>query len=130
MIEALDDIEVITLFVSDLDASKDFYSRIFKGETVYEDKVSWVLKLNTLMINLLLHTEAKELIEPKELYEESATSRLLLTIKVKDTNQVCEALQKHAVPLLNGPIDRPWGRRTAAFSDPDGNVWEVAQELD
>jgi uncharacterized glyoxalase superfamily protein PhnB len=31
--------------------------------------------------------------------------------------------------LLNGPIDRPWGRRTAAFADPAGHLWEVAQEL-
>jgi uncharacterized glyoxalase superfamily protein PhnB len=33
------------------------------------------------------------------------------------------------VALLNGPIDRPWGRRTAAFADPAGNVWEIAQIL-
>jgi catechol 2,3-dioxygenase-like lactoylglutathione lyase family enzyme len=32
------------------------------------------------------------------------------------------------VELLNGPIDREWGVRTAAFADPDGHVWEVAQE--
>ena len=30
---------------------------------------------------------------------------------------------------LNGPIDRPWGLRTATFADPDGHVWEVAAEL-
>jgi len=35
----------------------------------------------------------------------------------------------HGVTLLNGPVDRPWGRRTAAFADPSGNVWEVAQIL-
>ena len=28
--------------------------------------------------------------------------------------------------LLNGPIDRPWGIRTAAFRDPAGHVWELA----
>jgi uncharacterized glyoxalase superfamily protein PhnB len=33
------------------------------------------------------------------------------------------------VSLLNGPIDRDWGMRTAAFADPDGHVWEVAQAL-
>ena len=32
------------------------------------------------------------------------------------------------VELLNGPLDREWGVRTAAFADPDGHVWEVAQE--
>jgi uncharacterized glyoxalase superfamily protein PhnB len=33
------------------------------------------------------------------------------------------------VTLLNGPIDREWGKRTASFTDPDGNIWEVAQDL-
>ncbi|MET0609013.1 MAG: VOC family protein, partial [Gaiellaceae bacterium] len=28
-----------------------------------------------------------------------------------------------------GPIDRPWGLRTAAFADPDGHVWEVAAKI-
>ncbi len=31
--------------------------------------------------------------------------------------------------LLNGPQDRPWGRRTAAFADPAGHVWELAHEI-
>jgi uncharacterized glyoxalase superfamily protein PhnB len=24
---------------------------------------------------------------------------------------------------------REWGKRTASFADPDGNIWEIAQEL-
>ena len=47
-------------------------------------------------------------------------SRALLTIEVDDANAVCEELAAHGVTLLNGPIDRPWGRRTAAFADPAG----------
>ena len=56
-------------------------------------------------------------------------ARVLLTIKVADVDAVCATLQARGVTLLNGPIDRPWGRRTAAFADPSGHVWEVAQEL-
>jgi uncharacterized glyoxalase superfamily protein PhnB len=26
-------------------------------------------------------------------------------------------------------MDRAWGMRTASFEDPDGHIWEVAQEL-
>jgi uncharacterized glyoxalase superfamily protein PhnB len=26
-------------------------------------------------------------------------------------------------------MNREWGMRTAAFADPDGHIWEVAQEL-
>jgi uncharacterized glyoxalase superfamily protein PhnB len=34
------------------------------------------------------------------------------------------------VEHLNGPVDREWGMRTASFTDPDGHIWEVAQQLD
>jgi uncharacterized glyoxalase superfamily protein PhnB len=31
------------------------------------------------------------------------------------------------VDLLNGPMDRPWGIRTASFRDPGGHIWEIAK---
>jgi uncharacterized glyoxalase superfamily protein PhnB len=54
---------------------------------------------------------------------------MLLTVKVSDVDTVCRALTEHGVALLNGPIDRPWGRRTAAFADPSGHVWEIAHDI-
>jgi lactoylglutathione lyase len=33
------------------------------------------------------------------------------------------------VALLNGPMDREWGMRTVSFTDPDGHIWEIAQQL-
>lgn len=38
-------------------------------------------------------------------------------------------LAAKGVAFLNGPIERPWGRRTAACADPSGNVWEIAEEI-
>tara|TARA_R110001606_G_scaffold339133_1_gene487171 strand:- start:66 stop:233 length:168 start_codon:yes stop_codon:yes gene_type:complete len=54
----------------------------------------------------------------------------MLTINVADVDAVCVALAEREVTLVNGPIDRPWGRRTAVFLDPSGAPWELAQELD
>jgi hypothetical protein len=31
--------------------------------------------------------------------------------------------------LLNGPMNRPWGVRTASFTDPNGLIWEIAADL-
>jgi uncharacterized glyoxalase superfamily protein PhnB len=39
-------------------------------------------------------------------------------------------LASRGVDFLNGPVDRPWGMRTAAFADLDGHVWQVASKLD
>lgn len=125
----LDRIEVVTLFVDDIDEAKAFYQKVFAPEVVYEDAVSSVLKFSGTMINLLKVTEAPQLVEPSVVAAPGSGARVLLTIKVDAVDAVCAELRKLGVTLLNGPIDRPWGRRTAAFADPSGHVWEVAQEL-
>lgn len=125
----LDAIEVITLFVDDIDKAKAFYQTVFTPEIVYEDEVSAVLKFSGTMINLLKSTEAPGLVAPSIVAKSSSGSRVLLTIKVDDTDAACTELRRRGVTLLNGPIDRPWGRRTAAFADPSGHVWEIAQEI-
>lgn len=129
MIEALKEIEVVTLFVEDLTKTTSLYTDVFGLPIVYQDSNCAVLKIGSLMINVLKITEAQKLVVPAPVAGAGLGSRLLLTIKVQDVNGVCEELERHGVSLLNGPMDRPWGRRTAAFADPAGNVWEVAQEI-
>ena len=51
MIKALNEIEVITLFVEDLASTKAFYKKVFGHEVVYEDAVSSVMTLGSVMIN-------------------------------------------------------------------------------
>ncbi len=125
----LDAIEVITLFIDDIDEAKSFYQTVFTPDILYEDDVSAVLKFSGTLVNLLKSTEAPELVAPSTVAKPSSGSRVLLTIKVDDTDAVCAELHRRGVTLLNGPVDRPWGRRTAAFADPSGHVWEIAQDL-
>jgi lactoylglutathione lyase len=129
LISALNEIEVITLFAKDLPKAIRFYKDVFGLETLYRDDVCEVMKLGGLAINVLKSANAPTLVEPAGVASPGAGSALIFTIKVKDANAVCAELAAHGVTLINGPIDRPWNRRTAAFADPDGNVWEIAQEL-
>ncbi len=129
MIEALNEIEVITLFVPDLEKTTAFYRTVFGLPVVYEDANCAVVKLGGLMINLLDRARAPALVTPRAIAEPGAAPGTLLTIKVADVDSVCRQLREHGVALLNGPVDRPWKRRTAAFEDPAGNVWEIAQVL-
>ncbi len=122
-------IEVVTLFVDDIVAAKAFYERVFVVEVIYEDEVSRVLKFEGVMVNLLQASQAPQLVQPGPVASARSGVSLLLTIKVADADAVCRTLQNLGVSLLNGPIDRPWGRRTAAFADPSGHVWEVAHEI-
>ena len=48
---------------------------------------------------------------------------------VDDVDEACTELKDRGVDLLNGPMDRVWGQRTAAFRDPAGNIWEIAKAL-
>ena len=82
-----------------------------------------------MVVNLLVTREAHGLIGPAVVAEQEAGARFQLTIWVDDTNAVCEELARRGIELLNGPIDRPWGLRTAAFADPDGHIWEVAAKI-
>jgi uncharacterized glyoxalase superfamily protein PhnB len=51
----------------------------------------------------------------------------LFTIEVEDVDGLCAELIARGVRLLNGPMDRPWGVRTASFQDPAGHIWEIAK---
>jgi uncharacterized glyoxalase superfamily protein PhnB len=41
----------------------------------------------------------------------------------------CAELNARGVTLIKGTMNRPWGVRTASFADPDGHIWEIAQQL-
>lgn len=121
------DIWGITLFVEDVPATKQFYREVFGLPVVFEDDTSVVFKFGGTIVNLLKTTAAPELLEPAVAAPRDAGVRLLLTIQVDDVDAICADLATRGVELLNGPLDRPWGIRTASFSDPDGHVWEIAK---
>jgi catechol 2,3-dioxygenase-like lactoylglutathione lyase family enzyme len=123
------DIGAITLFVEDLQRSKQFYGDVFDVPMVYEDANSAVFKFGAAMINLLSTTAAHGLIQPAPVAGRDAGSRLQLSIFVDDVDAVCKDLAGRGVDFINGPMDREWGMRTACFADPAGHIWEVAQEL-
>ena len=116
----------ITLFVEDLDAARQFYRKVFSLQEVYEDSNSAVFQIGDTLINLLKISEAGTLIEPAKVANRESGSRLVFTINVEDVDAMCAELTARGVELLNGPMDRPWGIRTASFSDPGGHIWEIA----
>ena len=119
-------VTAITLFVDDLDVAKEFYSRAFDLPVHYEDEASTVFQFGNTLINLLIETEATGLIAPGVVAAANTGARMQLTITVDDVDAACDQLAARGVPLLNGPMDRPWGIRTAAFQDPAGHIWEFA----
>lgn len=119
-------IHAITLFVEDLAAAREFYQRVFGLPIHFEDAHSAVFSFGNALINLLVVTEAPELIAPARVAGPEGGSRFQLTLPVEDVDATCAELRSRGVELLNGPMDRPWGIRTAAFADPAGHIWEIS----
>jgi catechol 2,3-dioxygenase-like lactoylglutathione lyase family enzyme len=122
-------VDCITVFVEDLQSSKSFYQEAFGLSVVFEDNNSAVFKFGNMGINLLKIPAARELIDPGTVASREAGSRFQFTIGVDDVDAICTELNLRGVALLNGPMDRWWGVRTASFTDPDGHIWEIAQKL-
>lgn len=122
-------ISAVTLFVEDLAAARDWYARAFGLEEHYADDVSVVFLFDGMMINLLQISEASELIAPAPVGGRDAGSRMQFTVEVEDVDAQVATLVAAGIEVLNGPMDRPWGIRTAAFADPAGHVWEFAAPI-
>jgi len=120
-------LSAITLFTEDLDATTQFYADVFGVPKIFEDSVSAVFDFGGTVVNLLQQTAVPELIEPLRSGDPDAGPRSQFTVDVDDVDAVCDELRRRGVELVNGPIDRPWGIRTACFRDPTGQLWEIAK---
>ena len=90
-------VAAITLFVEDLPGAKSFYTKVFELTVMFEDENSAAFRFGDTVINLVR-------------VQAAAGPRLAGL----------------GVELLNGPMDRPWGPRTASFRAPGGQIWEFA----
>lgn len=129
MSQSLQSVGAITLFVENRQRAQAFYENAFQVSAIYTDDVAATFKFENLLVNVLEAGAAPELIEPASVGGAEAGSRFQLTVWVEDVDVVCTELGGRGVELLNGPIDRAWGVRTAAFADPDGHIWELAAKL-
>jgi catechol 2,3-dioxygenase-like lactoylglutathione lyase family enzyme len=122
-------VDAITLFTEDLERSRLFYSDVFGLPMVFEDDNSAVFKFENTIINLLKIPAAHELIEPGVVADPATGARVQFTIGVDDVDAACAELGSRGAELLNGPMNRPWGVRTASFTDPSGHIWEIASDI-
>ena len=122
-------IAAITLFAEDLEAARAFYEGALGLPVTFEDENSAVFAFGATVVNLLRTAAAPELIAPAEVAAPEAGARFQLTLAVEDVDRTAAELAGRGVELLNGPMDRPWGIRTASFRDPAGHIWELAAPL-
>jgi catechol 2,3-dioxygenase-like lactoylglutathione lyase family enzyme len=120
-------IAAITLFVEDLAEAKRFYADVFGLPVAFEDDNSAVFKFGETLVNPLEAREAPSLVAPAPVAPRDSGVRFQFTLEVDDVDAMAEEVRRRGAELLNGPMDRPWGIRTATFRDPGGHVWEIAR---
>jgi catechol 2,3-dioxygenase-like lactoylglutathione lyase family enzyme len=109
--------------------AKAFYTEVFELQAVFEDEDNVVFKIGETVVHLLGAVAAPDLIGPGPVAAQSAGHRAQLAIQVDDVDDLCRQLVRRGVRVLSGPMDRPWGIRTANFEDPGGHLWEVWTDL-
>lgn len=122
-------IAAITLFTEDVGRAKAFYRKVFELEPLFEEDGGVTFQLANTLLFLTASQRAPEMIAPAGVGSAGNGPRHVFAIIVADVDAVCRELASKEIPLINGPDDRHWGMRTANFQDPDGYVWEIAQEL-
>lgn len=120
-------IDVIDVYVEDVESTKSFYERVFGLPATYHpDCVDFVF--GDTILHLRDVSTAADFIAPARAADRRDGSRGLFTIFVADLDRVCPELAKRGARLLNGPAGRRSGARSVCFADPAGQVWEVAED--
>lgn len=121
---------VITLFVEDPLRSKEFYEQIFGVTGIDEGHGTVILRLDNLFLRLLERREAeREMLGQVPVGDPRSGAAVQMSFPVDDADAFCRALSERGVPIVYGPVDRPWGVRNAAFVDLDGHLWQFSSPL-
>ncbi len=124
-------IEAMVLFVQDLPVSTAFYRDTFKlpfrGSDA--DSATFLLQEGLFLILLSPKGSADLLGAEVNACKIAGGPRGLLAAGVADVDSAYEELNAKGVTFVRPPTDQPWGLRTAHFTDPDGNLWEINQPI-
>lgn len=123
-------IAATVLFVKDMARCKTFYRDTLGLQVVEHDPKHIGVQLDNVYLLLLEAGAAAQMISEQELdLKIEGSPRGLLAAGVEDVDAAYETLKARGVTFLLPPTDQPWGLRTAYFTDPEGNIWEINQPV-
>jgi len=124
-------ISAAVLFVQDLNTCMTFYRDILGFQVTFSDSDSFAFRVEDQDFVLLKLSAAADMVGEAALgLHNEAGHRVLLCAHVEDVDAAYHALTAKGIAFIKPPISQPWGRRTAYFADPEGNLWEIWQSTD
>jgi lactoylglutathione lyase len=124
-------INSVLLFVRDIDNCTAFYRDVLKLPFVGSNPGVATFELQGRYLTLQSPEGVAKLfgIEPDAVNIEGHP-RTMIASRVEDVQAAYETLKAAGVSFLQPPTDHPWGVRTAIFVDPEGNLWDINQDLE
>lgn len=123
-------INATVIFVQDLERCVTFYRDRLGFAVTFNDDVSFGFKLGDQDFLLLELAAAAEMVGDAALEPRGqGGARVLLCAGVPDVDAAYQTLTAQGLTFIQPPDDKAWGRRTAYFADPEGNLWELYHEL-
>lgn len=124
-------IEATVIFVQDLDKCTAFYRDTFNLQYQESDADGATFRLQEGLYLILLSPKgAADLLGmPVDQMKIEGGPRGLLAASVADIDAAYAELTAHGVTFVRPLTDQPWGLRTAHFTDPEGNLWEINQPI-
>ncbi|MDI6904899.1 MAG: VOC family protein [Candidatus Bathyarchaeia archaeon] len=108
----------VTFYVSDLKRAAKFYEETLGLEKKYEYSSYVGFECGGVEIGLI-----PKLTEGQKVSPLSPSVEFL----ADDVEKVYNKLKNKGVKFIKELHDEPWGGRQATFTDPDGNILEIAQ---
>lgn len=125
-------VSAVVLFVQDFNKCLTFYRDTLGLEVVQLESRFAAFKMAGHDFALVEMSEASEMVNAEQTAFEPQTGkfdRVLLCARVDNVDTAYATLKARGVEFTQAPADKPWGIRTAYFTDPEGNIWEIAHPL-
>ena len=94
-----------------IEAMVDFYKKVFRAEADGEG-VHFVIKLPDGSSFVIWNNGE---------VTDTVNEKIVLVLGVDDVDCEYQMLADMNVPIIEPPVNNPWGRRHMVFCDPDGN---------
>ncbi|MEQ8674995.1 MAG: VOC family protein [Aggregatilineales bacterium] len=118
------------VFVQDLDNCRTFYQDTLGLKPLFDDDVSTGYQIDGHDLVLLKFAAAADMMSEEAIaFRKDTGYRVLLCLAVDDVDATYKTLTDKGVTFIKPPKSQHWGRRTAYFADPEGNLWELWHEL-
>ncbi len=125
--------DAIVLFVQDLDGCTAFYRDTLqmKYQGGEPDNLAMFLLQDGLSLILLSPAGTADVLgTAAQVIPGAGGPRGYLATSVTDVDGAYELLKARGVRFVQPPTDKLWGLRMAHFTDPEGNLWEITQDID